>query len=469
MDMAVNVRVSSVELQNCKNVVQGKLYFPCSKSHSLKRADVLGVYGQNGSGKTAIVSAFQVVRTLLNGGPLESGIDRLIYQRSDTARFLFTFLIGMANKHYEVVYDFSLTKRDLDADDAVNLANDRQRDPVTVTHEEIRYKQLIKGARYRTLIAFTQAGRETKAAPNTVASKMRSRKDDRFVSYKVSAVLAQQQHTSFIFRKDNFGLLEQTLDELPYQLVRALKQVFAARLFVLSNHDSGRSLADVSIPIHYSSTNKEDYGVIELPINHPKKVDRKTYELLTQMFQAISKILKEIVPGLTVEVRKLGDQIMEGGGRGVRIELAARREGRLLPISCESDGIKKLVAVLSSLIVMYNDMNACIVIDELDAGIYEFLLGELVKILKDSGKGQLLFTSHNLRLLEVLEKDNLVFTSANPENRYIVLKGIRDSSNIRDVYLRAIQLGNDGDEVYQPTDRYEIMEAFDEAGEQNNA
>jgi AAA15 family ATPase/GTPase len=117
---------------------------------------------------------------------------------------------------------------------------------------------------------------------------------------------------------------------------------------------------------------------------------------------------------------------------------------------------------------MYNDKNACIVIDELDAGIYEFLLGEIVKILNDSGKGQLLFTSHNLRLLEVLEKENLVFTSTNPENRYIVLKGIRDSNNIRDVYIRAIQLGNDGEDVYQETDRYEIMEAFDQAGELNH-
>jgi hypothetical protein len=232
------------------------------------------------------------------------------------------------------------------------------------------------------------------------------------------------------------------------------------------------SLANLSIPIHCRSAalnpDEEGYGVVVLPINSPKKVDLETYEILRTMFTAISKVLKEIVPGLTVEAKDLGSQTMSDGRDGVRVELIAKREGRALPIACESDGVKKLLTVLSSLIVMYNDKNACIVIDELDAGIYEFLLGEIVKILNDSGKGQLLFTSHNLRLLEVLEKENLVFTSTNPENRYIVLKGIRDSNNIRDVYIRAIQLGNDGEDVYQETDRYEIMEAFDEAGELNH-
>ncbi|MET1250282.1 AAA family ATPase [Sporolactobacillus sp. STCC-11] len=470
--MNCKVRVSSIELYNCKNVVQGKLYFPCAKSHSMKRADVLGLYGQNGSGKTAVVSAFDVLRTLLGGKPLSPDVDRLIYQRSDTVRFVFTFLICVERHYYEAVYDVALTKRDLDADDAVNLANDRAHDPVFISHEEIRYKELVKGARYKTVLAFTREGEETKLSPNAVASKMKSRKEDLVVSYKVNAELAHKEHTSFIFRAEGFQLLGRALEQRPFELLQALKNVFASRLFVLSNHESGMSLANLSIPIHCRSAalnlDEDGYGVVELPINAPKKVDMDTYGILHTMFTAISKILKEIVPGLTVEAKNLGSQTMSNGDPGVRVALVAKREGRSLPIACESDGVKKLLTVLSSLIVMYNDKNACIVIDELDAGIYEFLLGELVKILNDSGKGQLLFTSHNLRILEVLEKENLVFTSTNPENRYIVLKGIRDSNNIRDVYFRAIQLGNDGEAVYQETDRYEIMEAFDEAGELNH-
>ncbi|MCQ2009696.1 MAG: ATP-binding protein [Sporolactobacillus sp.] len=467
--MNLKVRVSSVEVHNCKNVVQGKLYFPCSKNRSMKRADVLGLYGQNGSGKTAVVSAFEVLRALLCGQPLDPGVDRLIYQRSDTVRFVFTFLICVERQCYEAVYDVALTKQDLDADDAVNLANDRGPDPVYLSHEEIRYKELVKGARYKTMVAFTRKDGEEKLAPNTVASKIKSRKENLVVAFKVNSELAYQQRTSVFFRQEGFDLLERTLDQEPFTLLQVLKNIFAGRLFVLSNHESGMSLANLSIPIHCRNTtlnpNEQGYGVINFPIDAPKRMDMETFEILQTMFTAISKVLKEVVPGLTVEAKNLGGELLHDGRNGVRVELVAKREGRSLPIACESDGIKKLLTVLSSLIVMYNDENACIVIDELDAGIYEFLLGEIVKILNNGGKGQLLFTSHNLRLLEVLERENLAFTSANPENRYIVLKGIRDSSNIRDVYIRAIQLGHAGEEVYQPTDRYDIMEAFDEAGE----
>lgn len=41
-------------------------------------------------------------------------------------------------------------------------------------------------------------------------------------------------------------------------------------------------------------------------------------------------------------------------------------------------------------------------IDELDAGIFEYMLGELLDIFGKSAKGQLIFTSHNLRALEML-------------------------------------------------------------------
>ena len=45
-------------------------------------------------------------------------------------------------------------------------------------------------------------------------------------------------------------------------------------------------------------------------------------------------------------------------------------------------------------------------VDELDSGIYEYLLGECLEVMQDKAKGQLIFTSHNLRPLEILENDS---------------------------------------------------------------
>lgn len=51
------VRLLSLTLENIKNVKNGTIFMPLAndKSLSLGGAEVLGIYGQNGSGKTAIV------------------------------------------------------------------------------------------------------------------------------------------------------------------------------------------------------------------------------------------------------------------------------------------------------------------------------------------------------------------------------------------------------------------------------
>ena len=68
------------------------------------------------------------------------------------------------------------------------------------------------------------------------------------------------------------------------------------------------------------------------------------------------------------------------------------------------------------------DRSITLAVDELDAGIYEYLLGELLRIMQNSGKGQLIFTSHNLYPLETLESNSIVFTTTNPSARYTRIK-----------------------------------------------
>ena len=53
------VRLSALTLKNIKNVKNGTVCMPSvSNVPSSFKADILGIYGQNGSGKTAIVDIF---------------------------------------------------------------------------------------------------------------------------------------------------------------------------------------------------------------------------------------------------------------------------------------------------------------------------------------------------------------------------------------------------------------------------
>lgn len=58
------------------------------------------------------------------------------------------------------------------------------------------------------------------------------------------------------------------------------------------------------------------------------------------------------------------------------------------------------MSILQLLIVVYNHPSVTVAVDELDGGVFEYLLGELLNIISEKGKGQLIFTSHNLRPLD---------------------------------------------------------------------
>lgn len=157
----------------------------------------------------------------------------------------------------------------------------------------------------------------------------------------------------------------------------------------------------------------------------------------------------------------------DDSNRFFNIEFYSRRGNTVTPLDDESEGIKHIIYDLDLFIAAYNDPGVTVAIDEFDAGVFEYLLGELLKTFEQHGKGQLIFTSHNLRPLEVLDRSFICFTTTNPENRYIRMKYINQTNNLRDVYYRQILVGEQNEDLYDYVNSYELMEALDWAGEGN--
>ena len=176
-------------------------------------------------------------------------------------------------------------------------------------------------------------------------------------------------------------------------------------------------------------------------------------------------VLKQIIPGLTIGVEEVESDILPNNKVGSKIYLVSNKNSQKIALANESDGIKKIVSILQLLIVVYNKPQITVAIDELDSGVFEYLLGELLRIISEKGKGQLIFTSHNLRPLETLDKGFIAFTTTNPSNRYIRFSNVKSNNNLRDFYYRDIILGEQSEIVYEHTNNYEIALAFREAGE----
>ena len=193
-------------------------------------------------------------------------------------------------------------------------------------------------------------------------------------------------------------------------------------------------------------------------------IPESAFEVVEKVIENMNVVLQQLVPGLTIGVKCIGTQLYPDGKPGRRIQLVSNKNNKEIPLLYESDGIKKLVSILQLLIAVYNSSSITVAIDELDSGVFEYLLGELLRIISETGEGQLIFTSHDLRPLEVLDKRFVAFTTTNSLNRYIRMSNIKTTNNLRDFYYRDIVLGEQCEPVYEMTNNSEIAMAFREAG-----
>lgn len=110
--MEAIVKIKDISIKNIKNVGLGKLSFPYSKKDDSKRqSEVVGIYGQNGSGKSALINAIHILKTVMSGQSLEPEFCDYIHFRSNKAEFSFSFSITKGEKvNLEVFYDFTMEK-----------------------------------------------------------------------------------------------------------------------------------------------------------------------------------------------------------------------------------------------------------------------------------------------------------------------------------------------------------------------
>ena len=203
-------------------------------------------------------------------------------------------------------------------------------------------------------------------------------------------------------------------------------------------------LADINrnavLPVNIHAEN--DYfvmqGCLPLVMNGKGKIPESLFIQLNSAIEAINIALKAIIPNLSIELRNIAEEPDEEGDKKIFVEVYSVRDKKEFLTRYESEGIKRIISLLNYLIALYNYPQICLVVDELDSGIFEYLLGEILSVLNDEAKGQLIFTSHNLRAFEKLSIKNIICTTINPENRYIRLTGKEKNHNPRDFYLRTI-------------------------------
>lgn len=113
-----------------------------------------------------------------------------------------------------------------------------------------------------------------------------------------------------------------------------------------------------------------------------------------------------------------------------------------IPIELESEGTKRIVEEFDTLIGAI--MGEIVVIDEIDNGIHDLLMKNIILSIKDEITGQLIITTHNTLLLEILPKECIYILSTDYEgNKNInTIKEygikIQKNHNARDLYFKGL-------------------------------
>lgn len=450
------LRIQQITLNHFKNIEKGVISFPSylNQTYYNNNSEIIGIYGQNGSGKTALVEAVMLVQHLLCGRSLPHNTVEYIQKSYQEFTINIQFYYECNAVKYLLLYD-------------VSVCSGNEGKPI-ITTERISRSGLngLKRERRSTILEYVY-GAEEFIRPVVRYQEITGRKREQEVPFLIAKKLSQIQRTSIFFNKESFVIIENGLkNQVSVELLKALMNFAATGLFVIRKDSFGSISTNMFLPLAFRYQKNHVLHKAEMPVelSHPTVMDEPSFNLLENLLNQMNLVLSKIVPGLLIEILSYGAQMTEEGTKGIRMELVSIRNDAKVPLRNESDGIKKMLSVLSALIIIYNHENTCLLVDELDSGVFEFMLGEILTVLEVGGRGQMLFTSHNLRALETLTKESIILSTANPQNRYIRLAHVKKDCNLRDFYYRSIDLGGQKECIYEETNSYELRRAFRMAG-----
>lgn len=428
-----------------------------NKILSADKAEILGIYGQNGSGKTAIVDALYFLQKVMIGDDLDQSLEDYMNMDSDTAEIFADFNLFMNGIVFEIGYRLSLS---------------REEKVVVISRETLSGAKNENGIRTNKTVFMDYQRDQTNTIfkPQKRLDEILEENKDIKTDLIVARKMAEKSNCSYIFGESSRDIFCREYKNGFQQfsvIISSLSEFALKDLFVIRNTHSGVISANFVLPMAFriENDNMGAKGDFTVSLTEPILVDEERKNLLETIVEQINIVLYTIIPGLQVTIKNYGKQSLDDGEEGWKLELMSKKEGmKEIPLRMESEGIIKIISILNALMQAFGNPSVCLVIDELDSGIFEYMLGELLDIFKKSAKGQLIFTSHNLRALEMIDKESIMFSTTNPNNRYIHMKNVRESNNLRNMYIRSITLGGQSEEIYEESDSLKIARAFRKAG-----
>lgn len=318
------------------------------------------IYGNNGSGKSAIISSFAILKNLL--------LETSYLEKEETQVLLESIVNHKLNELY-IEVDFIAQNFNLRANFkyAVTLAKDG--DKYIIKNESFKTKALTSKKQDYRIVFEIENGKIIKLVDSKEAKdfindfKHESRKQ-----LKTSSVC------SIFLDKFEFNFLYRSI--LVYRLNALL--ALANNIYVISE---------------INNSYNQDLGYFDLD------------NLSVSRYNSFLKYLKSLTSFIKVFKSDLIDIEIDNkiyDNKSI-CTVNMQYDGYKVNVDKESKGIKKLIKLYAYLKEMLN--GSIVVIDDIDADLHDVYLNKLIEYLMHNGEGQLIFTTHNTNIMNTIKKN----------------------------------------------------------------
>ena len=388
-------------------------------------SEIIGIYGINGSGKSAMVSSLQLlfsvlgVSNILSSQSYES-IDwaTKIRKGADAASFEYSFQIFHDDPSIAVgTFNISFSmKKD---NDDICLFNEKF-DACGVDFEPFMLKTGKDLSSYTINKLFVPLLKEEAINPSTIAKGIKMVKEN------------MSENVLFLecFMLTFKDWLKEDIEF--YSIFTDFLEFLSLRTIIVSDDSYSQIRKGFNSLMHYIPYEGNLYpftvvdGEFFVHLQFEKIERHKRDSIIHGHIKYISNILNTLIPDITVAVKNDS------------LSIVFVRDGQEIPYSQESYGIRKLFSILLFLSYVMRMDFLMLVIDELDEGIFEYLLGNILSAVDEYGRGQLIFTAHNLIPTERLEKKSIWFTTNDPKRRFVHISNLKIENNLREIYFKEL-------------------------------
>lgn len=371
------------------------------KNFNPEKYRVKAIYGENGSGKSALITAVQIFQDLvlddnyLNESKTQGFLDEMINKTTKIFQFECEFLIGDDNVKlvyrytvrigksksglYEIQYENLKWKRG-------NYANNKYRDVFESKNGELLYvycteqeAEQVEKKTANLLSTHTFLYLYIKNLNVKAMVQQKTDVNDLFI-HTVSCVTLAIALQVYIAEEDQHELyfIQKKLKESSSD-----QQVFMEKLF------------------GYNNSLNMMFGVSE------RFVDKEYFESYREKVSRLTQFIKIFKPNLVsidIDAKENGNQYV--------CDLNLNYGDYLINKEFESTGIKKLIRLFDCF--MSASTGGIVFVDEMDSNLNDVYLCKLIEYFMYYGKGQLCFTTHNLDPMSVLKenKNSIDFLSS---------------------------------------------------------